>query len=154
MRGTLVGCAAGDPNGHAEQLLWAPRTQIVQPNTYTTILACVLTTLLLLFLHHMHPSQGGIFALKLQFTEHYPSKPPRVRFTCEMFHPNVSPLPPAAACRTGYRLRQVEQVTPPGSCMLTCCCAGCYFFSVNRRCMRTATSAWIHFRTSGRPATT
>lgn len=33
--------------------------------------------------------QGGIFSLKLQFSERYPEKPPRVRFTCEMFHPNV-----------------------------------------------------------------
>eukprot|EP00879_Flechtneria_rotunda_P007064 GHRR01007414.1.p1 GENE.GHRR01007414.1~~GHRR01007414.1.p1 ORF type:complete len:138 (+),score=33.08 GHRR01007414.1:562-975(+) len=33
--------------------------------------------------------QGGIFSLKLQFSERYPEKPPRVRFTCDMFHPNV-----------------------------------------------------------------
>lgn len=35
------------------------------------------------------PWEGGIFSLKLQFSERYPEKPPRVRFTCEMFHPNV-----------------------------------------------------------------
>jgi hypothetical protein len=34
--------------------------------------------------------QGGIFSLKLQFSERYPEKPPRVRFTCDIFHPNVS----------------------------------------------------------------
>lgn len=35
------------------------------------------------------PWEGGIFSLRLQFSEKYPSEPPRVRFTCEMFHPNV-----------------------------------------------------------------
>jgi ubiquitin-conjugating enzyme E2 A len=33
--------------------------------------------------------EGGIYGLRLQFPEQYPSKPPKVRFTCEMFHPNV-----------------------------------------------------------------
>ena len=32
---------------------------------------------------------GGIFSLRLQFPDQYPDKPPRVRFTCDMFHPNV-----------------------------------------------------------------
>lgn len=35
------------------------------------------------------PWEGGVYALRLTFTEAYPEKPPRVRFTCEMFHPNV-----------------------------------------------------------------
>lgn len=35
------------------------------------------------------PWEGGIFSLRITFTEHYPEKPPRVRFTSEMFHPNV-----------------------------------------------------------------
>jgi hypothetical protein len=30
------------------------------------------------------PFDGGIFSLKLSFTESYPSRPPRVRFTSEM----------------------------------------------------------------------
>jgi ubiquitin-protein ligase len=34
-------------------------------------------------------TQGGIFQLRLTFSEHYPDKPPRVRFTNEVFHPNV-----------------------------------------------------------------
>ncbi|KAH9260887.1 hypothetical protein BASA82_001085, partial [Batrachochytrium salamandrivorans] len=33
--------------------------------------------------------EGGIFSLRLTFPEMYPTKPPRVRFVCEMFHPNV-----------------------------------------------------------------
>jgi ubiquitin-conjugating enzyme E2 A len=32
---------------------------------------------------------GGIFAMRLQFPDQYPDKPPRVRFLTEMFHPNV-----------------------------------------------------------------
>lgn len=35
------------------------------------------------------PFEGGIFGLKITFTESYPSRPPRVRFTSEMWHPNV-----------------------------------------------------------------
>ncbi|KAK9865992.1 hypothetical protein WJX84_006339 [Apatococcus fuscideae] len=33
--------------------------------------------------------EGGIFSLRLTFGESYPEKPPRVRFTTEIFHPNV-----------------------------------------------------------------
>lgn len=29
-----------------------------------------------------------MYALRLTFSEQYPEKPPRVRFTCQMFHPN------------------------------------------------------------------
>lgn len=33
---------------------------------------------------------GGVYSLRMVFTEDYPSKPPReVRFTTEMFHPNI-----------------------------------------------------------------
>eukprot|EP00877_Chromochloris_zofingiensis_P002185 jgi/Chrzof1/11968/Cz06g16130.t1 len=35
------------------------------------------------------PWEGGLFSLRITFTERYPDKPPRVRFTCPMFHPNV-----------------------------------------------------------------
>ncbi len=34
------------------------------------------------------PWEGGVYQLKMTFTEEYPDKPPRVRFTSEMFHPN------------------------------------------------------------------
>jgi hypothetical protein len=33
--------------------------------------------------------EGGVFQLRLTFLENYPEKPPRVRFTSEIFHPNV-----------------------------------------------------------------
>lgn len=35
--------------------------------------------------------EGGIYALKMTFPEEYPDKPPKVRFTTKMFHPNVYP---------------------------------------------------------------
>ncbi|KAL5556726.1 hypothetical protein UlMin_038962 [Ulmus minor] len=35
------------------------------------------------------PWEGGVFSLRLTFGENYLEKPPRVRFTSEMFHPNV-----------------------------------------------------------------
>ena len=33
--------------------------------------------------------EGGIFELKLEFTESYPTKPPNVSFKTKIFHPNV-----------------------------------------------------------------
>merc|ERR1711998_525255 len=35
------------------------------------------------------PWEGGVYSLRLTFSEQYPDKPPRVRFCSEMFHPNV-----------------------------------------------------------------
>ncbi|XP_015890411.1 ubiquitin-conjugating enzyme E2 2 isoform X2 [Ziziphus jujuba] len=35
------------------------------------------------------PWEGGVFSLRLTFGDNYPEKPPRVRFTSEIFHPNV-----------------------------------------------------------------
>merc|ERR1711916_345924 len=37
------------------------------------------------------PWEGGVYSLRLTFTDQYPTKPPRVRFTSEMYHPNVYP---------------------------------------------------------------
>ncbi|KAJ6240654.1 hypothetical protein M0813_24019 [Anaeramoeba flamelloides] len=35
------------------------------------------------------PWEGGIFKLKLDFSEEYPNKPPSVKFISKIFHPNV-----------------------------------------------------------------
>mmetsp|Transcript_32843 Transcript_32843/g.53289 ORF Transcript_32843/g.53289 Transcript_32843/m.53289 type:complete len:156 (+) Transcript_32843:126-593(+) len=35
------------------------------------------------------PWEGGVYSLRLTFGESYPDRPPKVRFTSEMFHPNV-----------------------------------------------------------------
>jgi hypothetical protein len=105
--GTLVVVNRQPPHGHAQQLLWAPSTQPASPNTLPTLPDT--TVLLLLLLHHL--PQGGIFSLKLQFTEHYPAKPPRVRFTCEMFHPNVS-----VSSRRGMQDRALAAAAGAGDC--------------------------------------
>lgn len=33
--------------------------------------------------------EGGIFKLELLFGDAYPNKPPKVKFTSNIFHPNV-----------------------------------------------------------------
>lgn len=35
--------------------------------------------------------EGGVFKLSMEFTEEYPSKPPKCKFTPPLFHPNVYP---------------------------------------------------------------
>mmetsp|Transcript_30543 Transcript_30543/g.76842 ORF Transcript_30543/g.76842 Transcript_30543/m.76842 type:complete len:156 (+) Transcript_30543:69-536(+) len=35
------------------------------------------------------PWEGGIFSLRMTFCDQYPDKPPKVRFTTKVFHPNV-----------------------------------------------------------------
>ena len=35
------------------------------------------------------PFEGGIFPAELKFPKDYPLSPPTMRFTCDMYHPNV-----------------------------------------------------------------
>lgn len=42
-----------------------------------------------MLLQPLFSREGGVFQLRLTFSENYPEKPPRVRFTSEIFHPNV-----------------------------------------------------------------
>eukprot|EP01104_Vermistella_antarctica_P020732 TRINITY_DN899_c0_g1_i1.p1 TRINITY_DN899_c0_g1~~TRINITY_DN899_c0_g1_i1.p1 ORF type:complete len:161 (+),score=2.53 TRINITY_DN899_c0_g1_i1:73-555(+) len=37
------------------------------------------------------PWEGGIYPLTCEFTEDYPSKPPKCRFPANFFHPNIYP---------------------------------------------------------------
>ena len=56
------------------------------------------------------PWEGGIYSMRLTFTEQYPDKPPRVRFTSEMVRgcPGLDyrPLhtPPGGGCPSAARL--------------------------------------------------
>ena len=42
---------------------------------------------------HFFARPGGMFSLKLVFPQNYPDGAPKVRFTCEMFHPNGGCFP-------------------------------------------------------------
>jgi len=33
--------------------------------------------------------EGGLFELTLEFTDQYPTRPPKVKFVSKIFHPNV-----------------------------------------------------------------
>eukprot|EP00557_Chaetoceros_sp_GSL56_P006830 CAMPEP_0176495806 /NCGR_PEP_ID=MMETSP0200_2-20121128/10862_1 /TAXON_ID=947934 /ORGANISM="Chaetoceros sp., Strain GSL56" /LENGTH=157 /DNA_ID=CAMNT_0017893727 /DNA_START=150 /DNA_END=623 /DNA_ORIENTATION=+ len=35
--------------------------------------------------------EGGLFKVRMEFTDEYPSKPPRCKFVPPLFHPNVYP---------------------------------------------------------------
>lgn len=37
------------------------------------------------------PWEGGLYPLKMVFSEDYPAKPPSVKFTPPLYHPNVFP---------------------------------------------------------------
>jgi len=35
--------------------------------------------------------EGGLYTVTMEFTEDYPSRPPKVRFVPPLFHPNIYP---------------------------------------------------------------
>lgn len=37
------------------------------------------------------PWAGGVYRLTMEFTDEYPSKPPKCQFTPPLFHPNIFP---------------------------------------------------------------
>jgi len=37
------------------------------------------------------PWEGGLYKIRMEFTEDYPSKPPLCKFSPAIFHPNVYP---------------------------------------------------------------
>lgn len=41
------------------------------------------------FRHPVHRSEGGLFAAKLTFPDDFPSMPPTLQFTSDIWHPNV-----------------------------------------------------------------
>ena len=71
------------------------------------------------------PWEGGVFSLRLTFTDQYPDRPPRVRFVSDVFHPN-------------------------GASWLPCAEA----FSLLLQSTWTERFAWTRSQTSGHPSTT
>lgn len=53
------------------------------------------------------PYEDAIFSLDIDFSTEYPFKPPKIRFTTEVFHPNISPMGHVCA-----DIFQVEQWSP------------------------------------------
>lgn len=54
--------------------------------------------------------EGGIFSMRLTFTEQYPDKPPRVRFTSEMVRALATAATRHAAARRSRSLRALRSL--------------------------------------------
>ena len=110
---------------------------------------------------------GGVFKLRMEFSEDYPNKAPLVKFKTRMFHPN-SELPSTWLRGTMGQLWQrcslqrrccCSLVVGP-DCALHCLPAWVAVDVLNRRLrlaslqsMLTAASVWTSYRISGAPST-
>jgi hypothetical protein len=54
------------------------------------------------------PYEGGAFRVKLTLGRDYPAAPPKGHFLTQIFHPNVSPVRPAAARRPASRVARAS----------------------------------------------
>lgn len=99
----------------------------------------------LLFIFVDMANAGGIYQIRLQFPDQYPDKAPRVRFTTEMFHPNVS----AGQTRSFRRQFRLASFSRTSAAMLTLGAFGGASCSPPRRSSLTETCALTSSRTNG-----
>jgi ubiquitin-protein ligase len=57
------------------------------------------------------PYEGGLYTATLSFPKTYPNAPPKMQFTCDMYHPNIYPDGTVCEC---HRLRAYVRVCEGG----------------------------------------
>jgi hypothetical protein len=57
------------------------------------------------------PYEGGLYTATLSFPKTYPNAPPKMQFTCDMYHPNIYPDGTVCEC---HRLRAYVRVCASG----------------------------------------
>ncbi|KAJ1280760.1 hypothetical protein BS78_04G257900 [Paspalum vaginatum] len=80
--------------GRAERRIWKElRTMWVDPPSFCRPGASPVTDLLhwevVIDGPEDSPYAGGTFPVDVQFTDHYPSKPPKITFKTKVYHPNI-----------------------------------------------------------------